>query len=194
MTKQADSLRIPLPRGWPSRVKSAMLHVISLAQFALAYTRGWAVNSQVARVRLKANNERLRQQIALLTEEIRIKDARMKRIAPPSRPHYTPTERMAILELRAARAWSTQQAADVFLVTAATIASWMKRLDEEGPNALIQIREPVNKFPDFGVQGEAVSEMREGLSWPGDRTRPQTSPNCGGQESSWEASGAKGAA
>ncbi len=29
-----------------------MLHVISLAQFALAYTRGWAVNSQVARVRL----------------------------------------------------------------------------------------------------------------------------------------------
>ena len=44
------------------------------------------------------------------------------------------------------------------------------------------------------VQGEAVSEMREGLSWPGDRTRPQTSPICGDQESSWEASGVKGAA
>ena len=34
-------------------------------------------------------------------------------------------------------------------VTAATIASWMKRLDEQGPDALVQIREPVNKFPDF---------------------------------------------
>ena len=56
---------------------------------------------------------------------------------------------MAILELRAARRWSRQQTADVFLVTAATIASWMKRVDEEGPDALVQLREPVNKFPEF---------------------------------------------
>ena len=126
-----------------------MLHVISLAQFALAYTRGWAVNSQVARVRLKAENDRLRQQVALLTEEVRIKDARMKRSASQRRPHYVPTERMSILELRAARGWSTQQTADTFLVTPATIAYWMKRLDEVGPDALVQIREPVNKFPDF---------------------------------------------
>ncbi len=34
-------------------------------------------------------------------------------------------------------------------MTAATIASWMKRLDQQGANALVQIREPVNKFPDF---------------------------------------------
>ena len=105
-----------------------------------------------------------------------------------------PTERMTILGLRAARVWSLQQTADAFLVTATTISSWMRRLDEDGPGALVRIHEPINKFPDFGVQGEAVSEMRVGLSWPGDRTRPQTSPNCGGQESSWEASGAKGAA
>jgi hypothetical protein len=56
---------------------------------------------------------------------------------------------MAILELRAARGWSRQQTADVFLVTAATIASWIKRLDEEGPDALVQLREPVNRFPEF---------------------------------------------
>ena len=52
----------------------------------------------------------------------------------------------------------------------------------------------VSKYGDHRVRGEAVSEMRGGLSWPGDRTRPQTSPNCGGQEPLWEASGAKGAA
>ncbi len=57
MTKRKNPPEISLPRGWPRRVKSAMLHVISLAQFALAYTRGWAVNSQVARVRLKAAND-----------------------------------------------------------------------------------------------------------------------------------------
>ncbi len=146
MAKNSDLLRIPLPRGWPRRVRSATLQVISLAQFALAYTRGWAVNSQVARVRLKAENDRLRQHVALLTEEIRIKDARMKRIEAHKRPHYAPIERMSILELRAARAWSSRQTADAFLVTPATIASWMKRLDEQGPDALVQIGEPVNKF------------------------------------------------
>jgi transcriptional regulator with XRE-family HTH domain len=56
---------------------------------------------------------------------------------------------MAILELRAARGWSASQTADSFLVTPATIASWMHRLDEEGPEALVQVRDPVNRFPDF---------------------------------------------
>jgi len=80
---------------------------------------------------------------------MRIKDARMALISPHRRPYYPPTERMAILELRAARGWSRQQTADAFLVTAATITSWIKRLDEEGPDALVQLREPVNKFPEF---------------------------------------------
>ncbi len=149
MTKHGNPPGIPLSAGWSQHARSAMLHVISLAQFALAYTRGWAVNSQVTRVRLKAENDRLRQQVALLTEEIRIKDARMRLTAAQRRPHYLPTERTSILELRAVRAWSLQQTADAFLVTPATITSWMKRLDEEGPDALVQIREPVNKFPDF---------------------------------------------
>jgi Transposase IS66 family len=52
---------------------------------------------------------------------------------------------------------------------------------------------PYNVF-DFSVRGEAVREMREGLSQPGDRIRLQTSSNCGDQESPWETSGAKGAA
>ena len=30
-----------------------------------------------------------------------------------------------------------------------TIASWMRRLDEEGEAGLVQLEEPVNKFPDY---------------------------------------------
>ena len=126
-----------------------MLHVISLAQYATVYTRSWAVDSMNGRVRLKAEKDRLLEELALRDEEIPIKDARMGQITAHRRPHYQPTERMAILELRAARGWSLEQTARRFLVTAATIASWMKRLDEEGPDALVQLREPVNKFPDF---------------------------------------------
>ena len=149
MAKHQISEGTPLPRGWPKSVKSAMLQVISLAHYAMSYTRSWAVNSPIARLRLKAENERLCQRVAFINEEIRIKDARMKRIDPHKRPHYAPTERLSILELRAAIALSVRQTADMFQVTPATITSWMKRLDEQGLNALVQVREPVNKFPEF---------------------------------------------
>jgi len=43
-----------------------------------------------------------------------------------------------------------------------------------GPGLLAHVI--TSKYSDHRVQGEAVSEMREGPSWPGDRTRPQTSP------------------
>jgi putative transposase len=58
-------------------------------------------------------------------------------------------ERLAILELRAARGWTAVTTAQRFFVTPMTIASWMQRLDEEGPAALVQTREPVNRFPEF---------------------------------------------
>jgi len=149
MARHQNPGRTPLPRGWPQHVRLALLHVIASAQYAVAYTRGWAVDSPIRRLRLKAENARLRQEVALLTEEIRIKDARVKRGEPQRRPHYLPIERMAILELRMARAWSALQTAETFLVTEATIASWMRRVDESGASALIRIREPVSKFPDF---------------------------------------------
>ena len=149
MPIKSSSPEIPLPRGWPSRVKSAILHVISLGQFTLAYTRGWAANSPNSRIRQKADLDRTHQQIALLREELRIHKLRMTHLPPHRRPYYRPTERMSILQLKAARGLSLEQTSQEFLVTADTIRSWLKRVDKEGPNALIQLREPVNKFPDF---------------------------------------------
>jgi transcriptional regulator with XRE-family HTH domain len=145
----AQSHTIPLPKGWPRRVQSAVIQVISLAHFSLVTTRSWAANSWNARVRLKRDNQRLRQELSLLREEARIKDTRMARIPAQRRPHYSPIERLAILELRAARGWSLSQTAERLLVTPVTAASWMSRLDEGGPRAILQIRQPVNKFPNF---------------------------------------------
>ena len=90
MTNSWNLPRLTLPRGWPRRVKSATLHVIALAQYAMTYTLSWAVNSPIARVRLKTENDGLRQHVALLTEEVRINDCRMKSIAPHKRPHNAP--------------------------------------------------------------------------------------------------------
>ena len=99
--------RIHLPKGWQSCVKSAVLHAIALAHYAIVYARAWAADSINARVRLAAENDRLHEACTLLREEIRIKDTRMAQIAPQRRPHYGPLERMAILELRAAGVWLT---------------------------------------------------------------------------------------
>ncbi len=139
---------IPLPKSWGTHVKSAILHVIALGQYALTYSRSWAADSSNQRVRLKAECDRLEQEVALCREEIRIKDVRMAQIDPQRRPHYPATERMAILELRATRGRFLEQAAKVFLLTADTISSWMRRIDETGSEALVQTCQPVNKFPD----------------------------------------------
>ena len=141
--------RLAVPKNWQRSIQSALLHVIALAKYALVYSRGWAGDSNSQRVRLAAKANLFEQEIALLREEGRIKDARMARIPGSKRPHYVPTERLAILELRAARGWSLVRTAKVFQVTTATIASWNKRLDEEGPAALLSVHQPVNKFPDF---------------------------------------------
>lgn len=139
----------PLPKAWPRLARSAVLHAVSMASVAFMISRGRAENHYLAKIRLQAENDRLRREIGLLNEEIRIKDARMDKVPAQRRPHYPPVERLAILELRAARGWSLAQTARRLLVTPLTVASWNRRLDDEGSDALVQIREPVNRFPDL---------------------------------------------
>ncbi len=71
MAGSAPPPMIPLPRGWPRQVRSAVIHAISLAHFSLISTRSWAANSWNARIRLKQENDRLRQEIAILILESR---------------------------------------------------------------------------------------------------------------------------
>lgn len=140
---------VPLPAAWPKHVRSAVLHAISLAAAALTATRGWAADHRRPRVRLLAEIERLEQELELLAEELRLKDARLSRIPAKERPHYPPVERLAILELRAARGWSLRQTAERFHLSPATLSSWMGRLDKRGPDALVQSAVPLNKYPDY---------------------------------------------
>ncbi len=120
--------RIPLPKGWPSHVQSGLLPLIALAHVALTRARGGAAKSVRARVRIAAEKDRLHQEFALLREELRLKDARMSVVAPPRRPRSAPTERRAMLAVRAARGWSLQPTADLFLLAPATVGLWAQRV------------------------------------------------------------------
>ncbi len=136
----------PLPRRWTGIVRSAVVQAISVASTAMSTAWGRAASS---RHRQQAEIDRLRTELALLSQEIEIKDARWAKLPARRRPFYDPIQRMRILQLKAAHGWSVSQAAERFLVTEETIASWLRRIDEEGERALVQTSEPVNKFPDF---------------------------------------------
>jgi hypothetical protein len=115
-------------------MQSAVLHAIALANYAITTARGRA-----AALRCPSTSiDRCRDELALVREELRIKDARMALTPPRQRPHYRPTDRMVILELRAARGWSLAKTAEVFMITTATIHEWMRRIDEQGEHALVQ--------------------------------------------------------
>jgi transposase InsO family protein len=103
-------------------------------------------------VRLRAENDRLEQEMAQLREELRLKDARLSRVPAHERPHYPPVERLAILQLRSARGWSVRQTAERFHLSPVTLSNWMRRLNEKGPDALVQSPVPLNKYPDYVAQ------------------------------------------
>ncbi len=105
MTPNPAKLALPpLPRGWTKTVRSAVVQAISVASMALTHAWGRAATASSPRRRLQAELDRAKSEIALLQEELDIKDARLTRVPPRKRPHYGPIQRMRILELKVARA------------------------------------------------------------------------------------------
>ncbi len=168
---------ICLPKGWKKCVRSGIVHVVSLAHFAITHSRSWAADSRLTRVRLRSELERAEAEIAQLKEEIRIKDARIAKIVPRRRPHYEPTERLAILTLKAARGWTAAQTGQIFLIGAVRISSWLKRLDEEGEAALVKTSIPVNRFPDF--VRHIVQTLKRTCPTMGKKKVAETLARCG---------------
>jgi transposase-like protein len=136
--------RNALPKRWPIRVKLAVLHVLALLRVQLAMLRAKA--SEETRTLLRQDARDALLQVVLV--EKAILKRRLGSIDPRRRPHYSPEDRLKILELRAAQGWTLEQTAERFLVSVMTLTTWMKRVDEQGPNALVRAV-PVNKYPDF---------------------------------------------
>ena len=140
---------LPIPHQWPSSVKSAFIQAVSLASAVFTCSCVLSAKRKSRDTRKNAEFAQAYQENQLLREELAIKDERILRIPPHRRPQYSPIPRMRILSLQAARRWSLSQTAQAFHLSIQTLILWKKRLDEEGRDALIQVPEPVNKFPDF---------------------------------------------
>ena len=138
----------PLPKHWKRRRKSALVHAVALERLALLQVRAEFENSPDPRAALVAELDRAREEISLLREECRILRARMARIPAAKRPQYPPTERMAIVVHREKRGWTAAQTGRCFQIAAATVTGWERRLDEHGPDALLDTPSPVNRIDD----------------------------------------------
>jgi len=77
---------IPLPKNWPECVKTAVIQCVALAHRAITYSRSFAINSDIERARLAGRLDQAENEIALLREELRIRDARMAKLAPHRPP------------------------------------------------------------------------------------------------------------
>jgi transposase len=141
--------KIPLPKDWSEHIKAAILHTISLARTSIVVARGRAAGNRRVHCRLQAKLAEAEAETSQLKEELRLKDLRMARVRPRRGPHYRALEGLAILELRAARGWSRRQTAKRFLLQPATVAAWVKRMDEGGERALLETPEPLNRLSDF---------------------------------------------
>jgi hypothetical protein len=121
-----------LPRNWATNVRNAVLNVLGLVRIAALSAREVLIEDGELEL---ASKQRLEAEVFMAREELRIKDARTGRIDPHRRPQYLPTERMAILELRAMRGWSKAETARRFTVTADTIRLWHHPCSPRGVNA-----------------------------------------------------------
>jgi len=72
--------KIPLPQGWSDMTLLALLHITTLARLAILNARQWPDGSECDGLRLRADNDRIKCEIALLERELAVKDARFNRL------------------------------------------------------------------------------------------------------------------
>jgi hypothetical protein len=75
-----------LPEAWPRRARSAIVHAVSMARTAFVVAHTHAEHHAHPRARLQARHDRLEREVALLREELRIKDARMEKLTASADP------------------------------------------------------------------------------------------------------------
>ena len=90
MTARKCEADLPLPRRWRKVTRTGVLHAISVAAMAMTSVWSKASAGRSSRQRALAEVDRLRTEVALLTEELELKDARWARVPARRRPYYRP--------------------------------------------------------------------------------------------------------
>ena len=99
------------PRTGRNTLPSRWCVPAPLGRAVVTQVRSWAINSPLERIRLRADCERLTTLVAQQQEELGLLRMRFERVPSKSRPHFTPPERLRVLQLKAASGWSAAETA-----------------------------------------------------------------------------------
>ena len=121
LPEDVAAIDLPLPRSWKDNLKAAFHHAAAFAHTAVTYSRGWAADSSLVRVRQASELERLKTQLAIALEVGELLRSRFARLTASQRPDYTPVERDRILRLMALAAWSFRHCARMLLLDKGTM-------------------------------------------------------------------------
>jgi putative transposase len=109
--------------------------------------RNWPDGYECDGLRLRADNDRLKCEIALLERELAIKDARFNRLDPKKRPEFLPSERLEILLVKTMRGLNNSQLARRFQVTVQTVRRWLRGV--KSGNGVVCLPDKVTRYPDY---------------------------------------------
>ena len=163
---ESDDLERLLPKCWPKLVRRALVLACSMLKAAFDIEVGRRLDCSLHHTREHAELEQLRLDSDSDREVLRLISARLRRLDPKRRPHYTKAERLKVLELKALNGWTAAQAAGRMLVDENTIYRWIKELILVGEGRLLAVEPPVNRFPQFvdRIVAQMVTRMNRARS------------------------------
>ena len=137
-------------RGHPAALR-ALLHATQLLRLAVGVALGRLRESGATAARLFARAEENALLVRMAREAAEILGARWDKVSERHRPHYQPEQRFRILRIRNLLGLSQREAAQMFRVSAETIARWEADAaadDSPAARPLVAPNPPVRRFAD----------------------------------------------
>ncbi len=132
--------------------KSSVLQYIDDIAIAVAQgyklARARLISHPSPVVRLAIARDAMAWDAALLEREQAVFRQERQRIPSKQRPHYTPTNRLEILQIIRLRDWSAAEAARRFVLHPNTVRGWMKHLQTHGASSVLFTGPAWNRIHD----------------------------------------------
>src|SRR5450756_3247608 len=140
----------PLRDGSSPAALPALLHASHLFGLALGSALGKLRESGVTLARLFERAEEHALLLRMMREAAGILGARWDKVPERHRPHYGPEQRFRVLRIRSFLGLSQRETAEMFRVSAETVARWEVEAgaDREVARPLVATSPPVRRFAD----------------------------------------------
>lgn len=153
-------------RTWPKNVRQAAdaIAVVFATVYELARTRAAAHPSPA--VRSMEQTDSAISDLKLSQREADVLRRNREEVSARKRSHYSPEDRLEIIQIMRLRSWSLEETAARFAIDRNTIRRWIRELETDPDSTLFTGVIPVNKYGDAvrrRTHAAAHSRMRAAI-------------------------------